>query len=363
MHTVAAIAQQKVAIPPLLADKTALALLEKGLPLMYNCEFAKARSYFSQVQARHPNHPVTPLLNALLLFWQYMPFDDFESKGFKQHVYFLEKTISASQEMLKRDNSDVEGVFFMLTARGLLMQHYNERGEAMQAVGEARKLYGLIKHAFDLRNHNIELNFMTGLYNYYREYFPERYPIYRPFVVFFRPGSKKEGLENLETCVQKAIFTANEAAGYLTHIYLRYENNHEQALRHSRQLAQRFPNNMHYVAAFIETALLTKRYEEAAQMLPLLQKSERPLFKAASLAFGAMLAEFHKKDLATAVKMYQAAENLLLAEQINYANPYKLYTFAGLHRHYKRQQNLPVAQRYYKLAKALDDYEYLQSDF
>jgi hypothetical protein len=356
-------AQQKVVIPPLLSDKIALELLEKGLPLMYGCDFLQARRYFSQVQARHPHHPVTPLLNALLLFWQHMPFDDFESKSFKQHTYFLEKTITASQKMLDNNANDVEGVFFMLTARGLLMQHYNDKGEAMQAVAEAKRLYGLIKSAFDLRSQNIELNFMTGLYSYYRAYFPERYPIYRPFVIFFREGNKKEGLDNLETCAQKAIFTANEAAGYLTHIYLRYENNHEKALTHSRQLAQRFPNNLHYVAAFIETALLTRRYEEAAQMLPVLQKAERPLFVAAAHVFSGMLAEFYRKDMVAAFKSYQAAENLLLAEKINYANPYKLYTYAGLYRHYKQQRNMPVAQRYYKQAKALDDYQYLQSDF
>lgn len=356
-------ARQKATIPPLLADKTALELLEKSLPMMYGCNFAEARRYFAQVQERHPKHPVTPLLNALMLFWQHMPFADFESKAFKQHVYFLEQTISAAQKMLDANESDVEGVFFMLTARGLLMQHYNERGEAIQAVGEAKKLYGLIKQAFDLRERNIELNFMTGLYNYYREYFPERYPVYRPFAVFFRAGNKREGLESLETCTRKAVFTANEAAGYLTHIYLRYEQNHEKALFHSRRLAQRFPNNMHYVASFIETALLTKRYEEAAQMLPLLQKAERPLFQAAAHVFNGMLAEFYRKDLKAAVKSYQAAENLLLAEKINYAKPYKLYAFAGLYRHYKRQGNLSAAQRYYRQAKALDDYEYLKSDF
>lgn len=356
-------AQQKTVIPPLLSDKTALDLLEKGLPLMYGRDFPQARRYFAEVQARHPEHPVTPLLNALVLFWQYMPFADFNDKSFKQHTYFLEKTIAAAQKMLDTNPNDVEGVFFMLTARGLLMQHYNERGEAMQAVGEARRLYGLIKSAFDLRSQNIELNFMTGLYNYYREYFPERYPVYRPFAAFFRSGSKQEGLANLETCTQKAIFTANEAAGYLTHIYLRYENNHEKALTHSRRLAQRFPNNPHYVAAFIETALLTKRYDEAAQMLPALQKSERPLFVAAAHVFSGMLAEFQRKDLAAAFKAYQAAENLLLAEKINYANPYKLYTYAGLYRYHKQKRNMPVAQRYYKQAKALDDYEYLKSDF
>lgn len=355
--------QKKTIIPPLLSDKTALELLEKGLPMMYGCDFIQARRYFAEVQARHPEHPVTPLLNALLLFWQHMPFDNFDGKNFKQHSYFLEKTIAASQKMLDVNKNDVEGIFFMLTARGLLMQHYNDRGEAMQAVGEAKKLYSLIKSAFDLRSQNIELNFMTGLYSYYRAYYPERYPVYRPFVIFFREGNKKDGLENLETCTQKAIFTANEAAGYLTHIYLRYEKNHEKALTHSRRLAQRFPNNPHYVAAFIETALLTKRYDEAAQMLPVLQKAERPLFIAAAKVFNGMLAEFQRNNLAEAVKSYKAAENLLLAEKINYANPYKLYTYAGLYRYYKQQRNLPTAQRYYKQAKALDDYEYLKSDF
>ncbi len=330
---------------------------------MYGCDFTRARQYFAQAQARHPEHPVTPLLNALTLFWQHMPFADFEGTAFKQHVLWLEKTITAAQKMLDNNPEDVEGVFFMLTARGLLMQHYNDRGEAMQAVGEAKRLYGLIKHAFELRLQNVELNLMTGLYSYYREYFPERYAVYRPFVVFFRSGSKKEGLAQLETCTQKAIFTANEAAGYLSHIYLRYENNHHKALFYSRQLAERFPNNLHYVASFIETAILTNHYDEAAKMLPLLQKAERPLFVAAAHVFSGMIAELHRKDLRAALKHYQAAENLLIAEKINYANPYKLYTFAGLYRHFKQQNNLPVARRYYKQAKALDDYQYLKPDF
>ncbi|MCS6968000.1 MAG: hypothetical protein RMJ44_05410 [Cytophagales bacterium] len=350
-------------IPSLLSDPISIELLKKGLPLMYGHEFTQAKSYFAQVQARHPAHPVTPLLEALILFWQHMPFDDFESRAFQQHVNFLEKTIAASEKLLEINPNDVEGVFFMLTARGLLMLHHNERGQALQAVAEAKRLYDMIQQAFQLRFQNIELNFMTGLYDYYREYFPERYPIYRPFTVFFRPGSKKEGLESLETCTRKAIFTANEAAGYLTHIYLRYENDHEKALAHSRRLAQQFSGNPHYVASFIETALLTKRYEEAAQFLPLLQKHTRPLFKAAAYVFEAILAEFYYKDLQGAFAAYQSAEKLLLAEKINYAKPYKLYTFAGLSRHYKRQGEFALARRYYQQAKALDEYEYLKTDF
>ncbi len=346
----------------LLRDQPSLSRIEQGLNHMYGYEFGEARQQFQEVQAKYPQHPATPLIDALMILWQHQPFADFKSAAFAQHRQLLEKTISLAEARLAKNEDDVEGVYFKMVACGLLVLHYNDMGESMKAVGETKRLYTLIKQSFDLRSQNPELYLMTGLYNYYREYYPQAHPVYKPVAMFFKSGSRREGLADLEFCARKGIFSAPEAEGYLAFINLRYEKNPPKALLHSRHLVSKYPKNLHYVANLAETLLLTRNYAEALPFAQQLEASPRPFRQAVGKVFGAMVAEFHQKDLDAAGKAYHQAEALFKKEG-NYADPYRVYVYAGLHRHYQRLGNKVQANHYRQLAKHFDTYNYLAETF
>jgi hypothetical protein len=346
----------------LLRDQPSLALIEQGLSHMYGYEFGEARRQFQEVQAKYPQHPATPLIDALMILWQHQPFADFKSAAFVQHFQLLEKTVSLAEARLAKNEADVEGVYFKMVACGLLVLHYNDMGESMKAVGETKRLYSLIKQSFDLRNQNVELYLMTGLYNYYREYYPQAHPVYKPVALFFKSGSRRDGLADLEFCARKGIFSAPEAEGYLAFINLRYEKNPAKALLHSRHLVSKYPKNLHYVANLAETLLLTRHYAEAQPLAEQLEAAPRPFRQAQGKVLGAMVAEFHHKDLDLASKRYHQAEALFKKEG-KYADPYRVYVYAGLHRHYLRLGNKVQADHYRQLAKQFDTHNYLAETF
>jgi hypothetical protein len=345
-----------------LADALALGRIEQGLQLMYGYDFGGARQQFQPVQDQYPNHPTSPLLDALMIYWQHQPFADLKGAAYTQYLQLLEKTVNLAEVRLAKNEDDIEGVFFKLVACGLLTQHYNDAGESLKAVGETKRLYSLIKQSFELRKKNVELYFMTGLYNYYREYYPQVHPFYRPAAVFFKSGSKKDGLADLELAAQKSIFSAPESANYLAHIYLRYEKNQPLALAHVRNLGRKFPNNLHYIGNLTETLLLTRHYDEALPYAQQLQASPRAFRQAVGKVFGAMVAELHQKNFEQAAKAYHEAERMLKKEG-KYAHPYLMYAYAGLHRHYTRLGDKVRAGQYRQLARQYDTYNYLGEAF
>jgi tetratricopeptide (TPR) repeat protein len=346
----------------LLADPVAVENLNKGLPLMYNSNFAQAQQYFAPVQKAYPQHPVTPLLSALVIMWQNAPFHDYQGAAFKQHVQLLEQAIALSEKILAKEEDHVEAVFFKMVASGLMVLHYNDMGESMKAASEAKRLYTLINRSFELRKQNVELYFMTGLYNYYREYYPQVHPVYRPVAFFFRTGSRAEGLANLELCTQKAAFSAPDAQAYLANIYLRYEKNHAKALQHARSLVTKYPQNEVFITNLAETLLLTRHYTEASPYLGQLQASAQPFRQAVGKALAGVAAEWHEKQPEKALLYYQQAE-VRFKNMGRYADPYRVYVYAGLYRYHQAKGQIAQAKQYHKLAKQYDANGYLTEEF
>ena len=58
--------------------------------------------------------------------------------------------------------------------------------------------------------------FFTGVYNYYREAYPEAYPVYKPLALLFPKGSKTKGLEDLLIASKNSIFLKAEAFSFLS---------------------------------------------------------------------------------------------------------------------------------------------------
>lgn len=68
---VPAMAQETVAAPPasILDDYQFQEQARKGLGYLYNMDFAAADATFAEISSRHPDHPVSPFLQALVPWW------------------------------------------------------------------------------------------------------------------------------------------------------------------------------------------------------------------------------------------------------------------------------------------------------
>jgi tetratricopeptide (TPR) repeat protein len=343
----------------LLQDEHRLGIARKVMKKMYNWEFQEAEALIAQLGKGIEGHPVEPFAKAMLLYWKHVPID-FTAETHKRHVALLEEASAAADRILEEDEKDLEGIFFKMASRSLLMKHLADEGESMKAASEAKGVYRLIKEGFDLKDEFVEFYFTTGLYNYYREYYPERYPAYKPIAFFFHSGDKEEGLEQLVFTARNAVFTSAEAYSYLTYIYLRYEQDHQHAVRYIQELVKLYPRNLYFAVMHAEVLFLSKRYGEARAVAERI-KAQAPdsYYRAvAALLSGMLLDQEGKHDGALA--QYKQAESLSKTMRYRFYEQ-KVYLYYGLSGAYARKGQHEQAKHYYKLAKEYDANGYLKT--
>lgn len=225
-------------------------LVKKGTDHIYNATPDSAEFYIAKAEVFIPDHPVIPLMRAMTILWANIP--TISEESFLQMEIHLDSAIYLAKER-DPDLEDPEMIFFAMASYGLLAEYYADQDHTMKAVGEANRAYGLMKKGFKIVDERPEFLLTTGLYNYFREKYPERHPIYKPLLWFFRSGDKKLGLEQLERACTESFLTRVEAHVYLSYIYLRYEFDPKIAQTYLSELCELYPNNYYAKAKYLES--------------------------------------------------------------------------------------------------------------
>ncbi len=342
----------------ILNDPTTQQLVLQCVEKSYNYEFQEANELLKKIKAKYPNHPVTTLLPATMLYWQYLPLKD-SPQANAQYVKLMEQCIEQANVLIKK-GLDVEGPFFMLAAHSFLAMNDADQGSMVKAVGQAKQAYTYMKKGFKLMEKNPEFYFSTGLFNYYIEQYPEDHSIVRPFMIFFQDGDKKVGLQQLEIGAKKAIFTKTEAAYYLVYIHLKHENNLAKALQFSTLLNQKYPNNPLYTTRHAEALVLSGHYEVAEPFAQQLAKKAGKVFPVAGQIFMGIIQEKAHKNDKLAAELYQKALKMPFDER--FTKDYHAFAYCGLARIADRAGDKSQAKSYYKKALSLAEYTLTKSE-
>ncbi|MFN8354671.1 MAG: ABC transporter substrate-binding protein [Spirosomataceae bacterium] len=336
----------------ILNDPATQQLVLECVEKCYNYEFKESEELLKKIKAKYPNHPVTTLMPANVLYWQHLPLKD-NAQANAQYVKLMNQCV-AQGEALLRQGYEVEGNFFVLAGHSFLAMNEADQGNLIKAVGNAKNAYSYMKKGFKLMEKNPEFYFSTGLFNYYIEQYPEDHSIVKPFMLFFQDGDKKLGLQQLEIAVNRAIFTKVEAAYYLVYIYLKHENNLVKALQFSTYLNQKYPNNPLYTTRHTEGLLLSGKFNEAEPFAQALLKKTGKVFPVAGQIFTGIIQEkFHKNDK-VATEYYQRALKMPFDER--FTKDYHAFAYCGLARIADRAGDKALAKVYYKKALSLAEY-------
>ena len=338
-------------------DKEALQQVETITNLIYNNQHQEVQQALNQLEQKVPkSHPVFPMLRALNLYWQDAPMHT-GSPNFQEFTRHLRQTVQQSEAYLDREQDPTMVNFMALSAHSLLTRFHADRGNYLDAVGEAKYAYSYMKKGFDLAREYKEFYFPVGLYNYYREKYPELHPVYKPFMFFFRSGNKALGIQQLEQAARQNIFTKPEAGVFLAHIYLYYENKPAQALESAQQLQEEFPENRLFRVQLAESLLASGAYAKALPHIRFLLRQQDPYYLMAGQLFQAMYSEKARGDFRTAYAYYQKA--IRTAEPLNYmGDVYRSMAYAGLGRYYAQAKEATKAKAAYQKALSLAAYEY-----
>lgn len=341
----------------LLTDVDALREVEEITNLIYNNQHDLVRQELIQLRTKvPPGHPVFPMLQGLNLYWKDAPMHA-GAPHFKEFKNYLQETVQQSELYLRRGQDETLVNFLALSAHSLLTRFHADKGDYMAAVGEAKNAYSFMNKGFNLKEEYSEFYFPVGLYNYYREKYPELHPVYKPFMFFFRSGDIPKGLQQLEYSVRENVFTKPEAGVFLVHIYLYYENKPAAALRNMAKLQKEYPQNRFFKIQMAEVLLANRQYKQALPYIEFLLTQTTPYYKMAGALFMGIYQEKKAENSVLAKQYFLQA--LKTSESLGYmADVYRSMAYAGLGRHYHQQQQEEEAREAYKKALALANYEY-----
>lgn len=219
------------------------AIAKKGIDEVYNLEFEKADADFDRLVAMAPANPAGHFFHAMVLWWKIMI--DIDNEQYDRQFYdSLDSVIDLCDAVLKKDEDNVDAIFFKGGAIGFKGRLAFHRDDYLAAANAGRKALPLVQAAQELAPDNIDILLGSGMYNYYADVIPQEYPFLKPVLLFIPPGDKKRGLEQLKLASEKGRYASTEAAYLLMQIYMYYEKDYTQALRIVIGLHDRYPNNM-----------------------------------------------------------------------------------------------------------------------
>lgn len=338
---------------PVFGDEKVLEEIEHIAYYVYNAYPDSADMKIDQMEKRFPLHPVIPMMRAMNIAWQDQPIRT-TSAIFPAHRKQLEKTIVLAGQMLAADPDDIEGLFFEMSAHGLLAEYYAREGSLMKAISEAKQTYDLITQTMEMTEASPEFYFLAGLYNYFREKYPERHPVYSPFMWFFKSGDKQLGLLQLDSAVFQSKIVKAEAHLYTAYIYLRYENMPDSAEFYIKKLNKEYPRNNYFKAKYIESLVLRENYQAAMPMVKDFLRDTHPYYRMCGEVYTAVYQELVKGSDINAERYYMKSIETGKAEP-DRGEYYRSLAYLGMGRIMERREQFSLAVKYYKQAAEVDE--------
>lgn len=225
-----------------------------GLDRLYNLDFSGAQAAFEPILRRYPQHPVRAFLPGLMVWWRVLLELDVSTAHDEAFFRQMDETARLAETRLRKDPNDPDGLFYRSTALGLKARLLANRDRWLASLWEGRKALGDLFRLLRVDSQNIDLRLGLGLYRYYAEAIPDRYPVTRPFVWLLPyPGNRQQGLGDLEWVARHGLYTRTEAAYFLTMIFIEYEQTPARALPYVRALRQQYPHNalFHRLEAYV----------------------------------------------------------------------------------------------------------------
>ncbi|MFA5817737.1 MAG: tetratricopeptide repeat protein [Bacteroidales bacterium] len=344
----------------ILQDTTSLNLVKKNIDYIYNLQFNNAREVHSKISRLYPGHPVVFLLNGIITYWENYPMlsttparDSFE-EDMRRCITLCENNNSPDHE--------AEYLLADLCARGMLLMFYADNDLIMEVIPLMTGTYQYLRRSFDFTSVCTDLNYFTGLYNYYREAYPKAYPVYKPLALLFPGGDMEIGLKELKSAAINSVVLRAESYFLLTWIYLNFENNYPEALFYSKSLHELYPDNVLYLALYIKNLLLMRQYDEAEKLIiasP--DEAGNRYFQAQLTIFKGILKEKKYLDNKLAQQYYKKGISDISIFG-GYGNEYAAYAYYGLGRISVANGEKHSGKIYRKKAMELADFKKINFD-
>jgi hypothetical protein len=314
----------------ILSDTATFKIIEKCIDDIYNFRFNEATYKCTRLNSRYPGHSAIWLLQGMIIYWENYPM---LTKSSYEKVY-LEDMYNAIRLSEKKGSQedDSEYLLINLCARGMLLQYYSDIDNTSEIFPLAKSTYPHIRKAFKYTSSYYDFNFFTGLYNYYREAYPEAYPLYRAFAFLFPRGNKAEGIRQMQIASKHSLVLRAESYSFLAWVSANFEHDFQQATNYNRMLHELYPENIVYLSEYIRNLLLIKQYGEAEKLInSRIKETNNSFFLGILEIFNGILSEKEYHDNNQAKKYYEKGITDI-SPFSTYGNEYAAYAYYGLSR-------------------------------
>ncbi len=216
--------------------------LQQGIDLIYQLHFDEADRYFARIVAAEPDNPVGFFFLAMVTWWRVLV--DLDDTRHDEAFYaLLERCIQVCDQRLAQRPGDFDALMCKGGAIGFRGRLRGDRHDFLQAAADGLRCLPLLDQIRQLDPANKDVLFAWGIYDYFVEAMPERYPIVKPIVWMMKRGDKERGLQQLQTVAREGYYARTEAAYFLAQIHRVFEEDDRQACEYFQQLHQRYPDN------------------------------------------------------------------------------------------------------------------------
>jgi tetratricopeptide (TPR) repeat protein len=344
----------------ILKDTAALNLLKRGVDDIYGFRFDEARDVSHRLNIIYPDHPVINLFNGMATYWENYPLIP-SSQASGSYENYMNTCIKQCEDA-RNPGDYAEYLLANLGARGMLLMYYADNNLTAKLNPLVMSTYRHVRECFDYVSVYSDFYFFTGLYNYYREAYPEAHPIYKMLAFLFPKGDVVKGLLELQNAGLNSIMLKAEAYSFLSYIFMSFENNYQESLAYTKGLHELYPANLLYLAGYIKNLLLLKNYDEAESIiLSSAGETGSAYFQAQVAVFNGILQEKKYRNYTQARRFYNKAINDLSAFGY-YGNDYSSYAYFGLSRISEVNNDKQNKKTYRKMALDLTSYKKVNFD-
>jgi len=233
---------------------------------IYNFEFDSAEHSIAAYKNKYPWRPEGSFAEGMVLWTQVLA-DLYNPALDSMFFAKMDEIIDAFDKIADKDSLYTVTKYYKSAAMGFKARLYVNRSQWFKAALSGVKALSGILDALDGEYPNTDAKLGTGIYLYYAEMVPEKYPIAKPLLIFYPSGNKEKGLADLQEASKNGLFARIEASYiYAQTLYL-YERKFYNAFRIMKKLHKDYPNNSIFLRWYAALAYSIGEYTIAHNCL------------------------------------------------------------------------------------------------
>ena len=246
-------------------------LLLEILDHAYNLEFDDFDNKIQLYQQKHPERP-EGIFAPVVAEWIKVTSDLYNPKFDGVFIEFVDDIIDKLEDFDDDDPLYPVAQFYYYSATGFKGIMNVTRENWFSAALDGRIAVKGVEDALEGKIPNPDAKFGTGLYLYYADILPSRYPILKPLFLFYPDGDKKRGLDDLKFATENGMFSKVIAAYMYSVILYTREDKFDEAFELMKSLSDKYPMNPTFITWQSWIATRINQLDTAEKLLRLYEE-------------------------------------------------------------------------------------------